>query len=132
MSRHSRFRWACSNAAAVPASGFILGSVINLDCVLHADGVPDERYVAAIQGLGIDIGSTEVAVAWKVFAPVPWRRGGDLAGTYAGGESVAGGRGNVLTGGSTGSFALQPVSSQDEAGLTIAAGLGGLELRAAP
>ena len=50
--------------------GFIVGSVTNLGCVLRADGMPDDRYVATIRKVGIDLGITqESTLAWGVFAP---------------------------------------------------------------
>ncbi len=39
-----------------PDTGFILGPVTNLDCVLHVENAPDSRYVAAIRNFGIFIG----------------------------------------------------------------------------
>ena len=78
-----------------PDTGFVLGAVTNLDCVLHADSAPDSRYVAAIPNLGIFIGDEEVALIWKVMAPVPWLGLDQLAGSYihasgAGDNAVSG------------------------------------------
>ena len=39
--------------------GFIVGSVTNLGCVLRADGVPEDRYVATIRKVGLDLGITQ-------------------------------------------------------------------------
>jgi len=51
--------------------GFIVGSVTNLGCVLRADGMPEDRYIATIRKVGLDLGITqESALAWGVFAPV--------------------------------------------------------------
>ena len=61
--------------------GFIVGSVTNLGCVLRVDGMPEDRYVATIRKVGVDLGITqESALAWGVFAPVARLRPGDLAG----------------------------------------------------
>jgi hypothetical protein len=121
----------CRGGASV---GFIVGSVTNLGCVLRADGRPEDRYVATIRKVGLDIGITqETALAWGVFAPVNRLGPGDLAGNYAGAQGSAsvgvGLGGNVLVGGSNNSIALQPLSLQGQVGLNIAAGLESLELR---
>jgi hypothetical protein len=114
--------------------GFIVGSVTNLGCVLRVEGLPDDRYVATIRKVGLDLGITqETALAWGVFAPVTRLGPGDLAGNYAGAQGSAaigvGAGGNVLVGGSNNSIALQPLSLQGQIGLSIAAGLESLELR---
>jgi Protein of unknown function (DUF992) len=114
--------------------GFIVGSVTNLGCVLRVDGVPEDRYVATIRKIGVDLGITqESALAWGVFAPVARLGPGDLAGDYAGAQGSAaigvGAGGNVLVGGSNNSIALQPLSVQGQIGLSVAAGLESLELR---
>src|SRR3978361_2218989 len=74
--------------------GFIVGSVTHLGCVLRVEGMPEDRYVATIRKVGLDLGITqESALAWGVFAPVERLRAGDLAGEYGGaqGRSVASG-----------------------------------------
>ena len=58
----------CRGGASI---GFIVGSVTNLGCVLRIDGMPEDRYVATIRKVGVDLGITqETALAWGVFAPV--------------------------------------------------------------
>jgi hypothetical protein len=114
--------------------GFIVGSVTHLGCVLRADGLPEDRYVATIRKVGLDIGITEEsALAWGVYAPVARLGLGDLSGNYAGIQGSAsvgvGVGGNVLVGGSANSIALQPLSVQGQIGLNVAAGLESLELR---
>src|SRR6195256_6052350 len=48
--------------------GFIVGSVTNLGCVLRTEGMPEDRYVATIRKVGLDLGITqESALAWGVF-----------------------------------------------------------------
>lgn len=121
----------CRGGASI---GFIVGSVTNLGCVLRAGGMPEDRYIAVIQKVGLDIGITEeTALAWNVFAPVARLGPGDLAGTYAGADASAsiglGVGGNVLVGGSNNSIALQPLSVQGEVGVSVVAGLESLELR---
>jgi hypothetical protein len=121
----------CRGGASI---GFIVGSVTNLGCVLRVEGVPEDRYIATIRKVGLDLGITEeTALAWGVFAPTARLGPGDLAGNYAGAQGSAslgvGAGGNVLVGGSNNSIALQPLSLQGQVGINIAAGLESLELR---
>jgi hypothetical protein len=121
----------CRGGASI---GFIVGSVTNLGCVLRVDGMPEDRYVATIRKVGVDLGITqESALAWGVFAPSARLGPGDLSGNYAGAQGSAavgvGAGGNVLVGGSANSIALQPLSVQGSVGLSVAAGLESLELR---
>jgi hypothetical protein len=114
--------------------GFIIGSVTNLGCVLRVDGMPEDRYVATVRKVGLDIGITaESALAWAVYAPVARLGPGDLSGNYGGAQGSAsigvGLGGNVLVGGSANSIALQPLSVQGQVGLNLALGVEGLELR---
>jgi uncharacterized protein DUF992 len=114
--------------------GFIVGSVTNLGCVLRVEGMPEDRYVATIRKVGLDLGITqESALAWGVYAPVARLGPGDLSGNYAGAQGSAtigvGLGGNMLVGGSANSIALQPLSVQGQVGLSVAAGLESLELR---
>src|SRR5215469_2248682 len=121
----------CRGGASI---GFIVGSVTNLGCVLRVEGVPEDRYVATIRKIGLDLGITEeTALAWGVYAPVARLGPGDLAGNYAGAQGSAsfgvGAGGNVLVGGSDNTIALQPLSLQGQVGINVAAGLESLELR---
>jgi hypothetical protein len=121
----------CRGGASI---GFIVGSVTNLGCVLRVDGRPEDRYVATIRKVGVDLGITqESALAWGVFAPTDRLGPGDLSGNYAGAQGSAsvgvGAGGNALVGGSNNSIALQPLSLQGQVGLSVAAGLESLELR---
>ena len=121
----------CRGAASI---GFIVGSVTNLGCVLRVDGMPEDRYIATIRKVGVDLGITqESALAWGVYAPVARLGPGDLSGNYAGAQGSAsvgvGVGGNVLVGGSDNSIALQPLSVQGQVGINVAAGLESLELR---
>jgi Protein of unknown function (DUF992) len=121
----------CRGGASI---GFIVGSVTNLGCVLRVEGMPEDRYVATIRKVGVDVGITqESALAWGVYAPVARLGPGDLSGNYAGAQGSAavgvGAGGNALVGGSNNSIALQPVSVQGQVGLSVAAGLESLELR---
>ena len=121
----------CRGGASI---GFIVGSVTHLGCVLRVDGMPEDRYVATIHKIGVDIGITEEsALAWGVYAPVARLGPGDLSGNYAGVDASAavgvGLGGNALVGGSNNSIALQPLSVEGQVGLSVAAGLESLELR---
>ena len=121
----------CRGGASI---GFIVGSVTNLGCVLRVEGMPEDRYVATIHKVGLDLGITEEsALAWGVYAPVARLGPGDLSGNYAGAQGSAsvgvGVGGNALVGGSNNSIALQPLSVQGQVGLSVAAGLESLELR---
>ena len=121
----------CRGGASV---GFIVGSVTHLGCVLRTEGMPEDRYVATIRKVGLDLGITqESALAWAVFAPVARLGPGDLSGNYVGAQGSAtigvGIGGNALIGGSANSIALQPLSVQGQVGLSVAAGLESLELR---
>ena len=121
----------CRGGASV---GFVVGSVTHLACVLRSEGLPEDRYVATIRKVGLDLGITqESALAWGVFAPVARLGPGDLAGNYAGVQGSAtlgvGAGGNLLVGGSNNTIALQPLSLQGQVGVSIAAGLESLELR---
>ena len=52
----------CRGGASI---GFIVGSVTNLGCVLRVEGLPEDRYIATIRKVGLDLGITqESALAW--------------------------------------------------------------------
>ena len=115
-------------------TSFIVGSVTELGCLFKPSaGGPPEPYSATIRRVGPDLGFTaETVLAWGVFAPT--RLGaGELAGTYGGPSASAtagvGVGANVLVGGSNNTISLQPVSVQAQTGLSVQAGLSGLELR---
>ena len=46
----------CRGGASV---GFIVGSVTNLGCVLRVDGMPEDRYIATVRKVGLDLGITQ-------------------------------------------------------------------------
>src|SRR5258708_24512247 len=120
----------CRGGASI---GFIVGSVTNLGCVLRIEGVPEDRYIATIRKVGVDLGITqETALAWGVYAPVAPLGPGDLAGTYAGAQGSAsvgvGLRGDPLVWGSDNSLALQPLIVLIHVILNIAAQMASLAL----
>jgi hypothetical protein len=114
-------------------NSFIVGSVTELTCVFKSSTGPSSPYHATIRRVGVDLGLNQrVAVAWAVLAPSRgWR--GDLAGSYVGASASAtlgvGLGANALIGGSNNTIALQPLSGQAQTGLSIAAGVAGMELR---
>src|SRR5436305_3093865 len=121
----------CRGAASI---GFIIGSVTNLGCIFRSEAMPEDRYVATIRKVGLDLGITQESVlAWGVFAPTARLGPGALSGDYAGAQGSAslglGAGGNALFGGSANSIALQPLIVQGQVGINIAAGLESLELR---
>jgi hypothetical protein len=71
-------------------------------------------------------------MVWLVYAPTN-RPAGALAGNYGGATAeatvVAGVGANVLIGGSNRTVELQPVALQGQAGLNVAAGVAGIDLR---
>ena len=117
-------------------TSFIVGSVTPMNCVFRpAGGGPADPYQATLRRAGVDLGlNQQIVVAWAVWAPSsgPPRR--DLSGNYGGGAASAtvgvGLGANALIGGSANTIALQPLSGQAQTGLSVAAGVAGLELRA--
>lgn len=114
--------------------GFIIGSQRSVNCTFQPSGPgPVEYYQGSISKLGVDIGVTAGGVmVWLVFAPTN-RPVGALSGTYVGGAAeasvIAGVGANALVGGSNRTVALQPLSVQGQAGINVAAGVAGLDLR---
>jgi hypothetical protein len=113
---------------------FVLGSITNLQCMFRpSSGARPQPYVAQIKRFGLDIGYNQsTAIVWSVFAPsnVP---PGSLSGTYVGASANAtvgvGVGANALWGGSNNTIALQPLSGQAQTGLSVAAGIAGMDLR---
>lgn len=118
-----------------PSVGFIIGSVQRMDCRFRPDrGGRIERYAGTVRRLGLDVGITTTGhMIWGVLARTkgigPWA----LTGTYVGasGDITLGlGVGaNVLVGGTNRSIMLQPLSVTGQAGINLAVGVAGLELR---
>ena len=114
--------------------GFIIGSQKTLNCsFVPAIPGPPEFYAGVLSKLGIALGGTTGGVmVWSVYAPTS-RPAGALAGSYGGASAeatvVAGVGANVLVGGSNRTIQLQPLSVQGQAGLNVAAGVAGIELR---
>jgi hypothetical protein len=119
------------------STGFIIGSVHELECVFRSDYMPPVRYHGVVRKLGLDIGITEQSfLAWGVLAPTARIGPGDLAGSYggvtAGAAVIVGVGANALVGGSNNTFALQPLSVEGQAGVNVTLGVASLELRYGP
>ncbi len=116
--------------------GLIVGSKKEVTCMFTPSaGGPAEVYVGSISKFGLDIGATAGGeMVWAVYAPTSGRVAA-LAGNYGGGSAEAtlgvGLGANVLVGGSNRTVTLQPISVQGQAGLNLAVGVAGLELRPA-
>ena len=118
-------------------TGFIIGSQKDISCVFTSFTSEDivDNYFGVINKFGLDIGKTEESyIKWIVVAPTDseFTRGflhGDYIGASASATFAVGLGANVLIGGSSQTFALQPISLQSQKGLNIAAGVAEIELR---
>jgi len=115
--------------------GLVVGSKKAYQCQFMATGDRRaETYEATVTKIGIDVGVTgQTTMIWTVLAASQPRRGGALAGIYAGAAADAavgvGGGGKILVGGSDKSIILQPLSVQGQVGLNLAVGVTGMKLR---
>jgi Protein of unknown function (DUF992) len=133
--RLSRFPHQVTLTCDISAGiGLIVGSRKEVQCLFTpSEPGPREVYVGSITKFGLDLGATAGGqMIWLVHAPTT-AGAVALAGNYAGASAeatVGAGLGaNVLVGGSNRTVALQPVSVQGQAGLNLAVGVTGLELR---
>ena len=118
-------------------TGFIIGSQKDISCVFTSFASEDivDNYFGVVNKFGLDIGTTEESyIKWIVVAPTDsqFTKGflqGDYIGAQASATFAVGLGANVLVGGSSKTFALQPVSLQTQTGLNIAAGVAEIELR---
>lgn len=118
-------------------AGFIIGSQKDISCVFTSYKSEDivDNYFGVINKLGLDIGKTEESyIKWIVVAPTDsqFTKGflqGDYIGAQASATFAVGLGANALVGGSSQTFALQPISLQSQKGLNIAAGVAEIELR---
>ncbi len=114
--------------------GLIIGSQRTLNCSFQPSVPgPIEFYAGTLTKVGVDLGVTSGgSMVWAVYAPTS-RPAGALAGSYGGASAeatvVAGFGANVLVGGSNRTVTLQPLSLQGQAGLNVAAGVAGIDLR---
>ena len=118
-------------------AGFIIGSQKDISCVFTSYKSEEiiDNYFGVINKFGLDVGSTkESYIRWIVVAPTDsqFTKGflqGDYIGAQASATFAVGLGANVLVGGSSKTFALQPISLQSQKGLNIAAGVAEIELR---
>jgi len=118
-------------------TGFLISSQKDISCVFTSYKSEEivDNYFGVINKLGLDIGSTkESYIKWIVVAPTDsqFTKGflqGDYIGAQASATFAVGLGANVLVGGSSQTFALQPISLQSQKGLNIAAGVAEIELR---
>ncbi len=121
--------------AVSPGVGVIVGSSKTMSCTFVPEARGPEHYSGRITRVGLDVGVTGATViVWAVLSKVHGFPAGALAGTYVGGSAEAtvgvGLGANVLLGGSSRSFALQPVSVQGQVGLDFAVGIAKVTLNA--
>jgi hypothetical protein len=124
---------ACDISAGI---GLITTSKKEVTCMFTPSRPgPREVYAGTITKFGLDVGATAGSeMVWAVDAPSTLRIGA-LAGHYgsvSGQATVGAGLGaNELVGASDRTVTLQPVSVQGQAGLNLAPGVSGLDLRPA-
>lgn len=125
---------ACEMSGGI---GLIVASRKELRCVFSPTdrGWRREAYVGSVTRLGLDVGATAGGrLVWGVYAPTNAGRYA-LAGSYGGASAEAtvgaGVGANALVGGSNRTVTLQPLSVQGQAGVSLAAGVAGLELHPA-
>ena len=120
-------------------TGFIIGSKKDLACTFKPteNSFAPESYFGVVNKFGLDIGTTEDAfMQWLVLAPsmniyAPGALAGDYVGASAEASAVVGAGANLLIGGSSKSFTLQPISVQSQTGLNLAVGVSQFQLRSA-
>src|SRR4051794_9287591 len=112
-------------------TGFIFGSSKDLSCTFTpADRTfAPEAYFGAVNKYGLDIGTTKQTVMrWLVLTPLkniyaPGALAGDYIGASAEVTAAVGAGANLLVGGSSRAFALQPLSLQTQTGIKLAIGV---------
>ena len=112
----------------------VVASRTDLNCTFRRSDGALFRYRGTIRRVGLDLGINQRnALQWAVLAPTYQIPRKDLRGNYGGvaaGASLGYGLGaNVLIGGSGDTIALQPVSVEAQSGVSVNAGIAGLELR---
>lgn len=127
------------DCAIEPGTGFIVGSKKELSCTFNPaeKTFAPETYVGDVTKFGLDVGTTGTTMMqWLVIAPsadvyAPGALAGDYVGATAEASAVVGGGANILVGGSSKSFTLQPVSVQAQSGVNLAVGVTQFRLRLA-
>lgn len=118
-------------------TGFIFGSTKDLSCTFTpADkSFAPEAYFGVVNKYGLDIGTTKQTVMqWLVLTPLkniyaPGALAGDYVGASAEVRAAVGAGANLLVGGSSQAFTLQPLSLQTQTGMNIAIGVSQFQLR---
>lgn len=118
-------------------TGFIFGSTKDLSCTFTpADKTfTPEAYVGVVNKYGLDIGTTrQTVMQWLVLTPLkniyaPGALAGDYVGASAEVTAAVGAGANLLVGGSSQAFTLQPLSLQTQTGVNIAIGVSQFQLR---
>ncbi|TIX24363.1 DUF992 domain-containing protein [Mesorhizobium sp.] len=118
-------------------TGFIFGSSKDLSCTFNpADkSFAPEAYFGAVNKYGLDIGTTKQTVMqWIVLTPLkniyaPGALAGDYIGASAEVTAAVGAGANLLVGGSSQAFTLQPLSLQTQTGINLALGVSQFQLR---
>jgi Protein of unknown function (DUF992) len=118
-------------------TGFIFGSTKDLSCTFTpADKTfAPEAYFGAVNKYGLDIGTTsQTVMQWLVLTPLkniyaPGALAGDYVGASAEVTAAVGAGANLLVGGSSQAFTLQPLSLQTQTGVNIAIGVSQFQLR---
>lgn len=118
-------------------TGFVFGSSKDLSCTFTpADkSFAPEAYFGAVNKYGLDIGTTKQAVMrWLVLTPLkniyaPGALAGDYIGASAEVTAAVGAGANLLVGGSSQAFTLQPLSLQTQTGINLAIGVSQFQLR---
>jgi hypothetical protein len=118
-------------------TGFIFGSSKDLSCTFTPaeKTFAPEAYFGAVNKYGLDIGTTKQSVMqWLVLTPLkniyaPGALAGDYVGASAEVTAAVGAGANLLVGGSSQAFTLQPLSLQTQTGINIAIGVSQFQLR---
>ena len=118
-------------------TGFIFGSTKDLSCTFTPTDktFAPEAYFGAVNKYGLDIGTTKQAVMrWLVLTPLkniyaPGALAGDYIGASAEVTAAVGAGANLLVGGSSQAFTLQPLSLQTQTGMNLAIGVSQFQLR---
>jgi Protein of unknown function (DUF992) len=122
----------CDVSAGV---GLIFSEKQTMNCKFTPlGGGPVDHYTGSIDEVGLSIGATEGGIlVWSVMSAQQGVPAGALAGKYTGisaDASVGVGLGeNVLMGGNSSAFMLQPTSYEGQVGLNVAAGVTTVTLR---
>jgi hypothetical protein len=118
-------------------TGFLFGSSKDLSCTFTpADKTfAPEAYFGAVNKYGLDIGTTrQTVMQWLVLTPLnniyaPGALAGDYIGASAEVTAAVGAGANLLAGGSSQAFTLQPLTLQTQTGVNIAIGVSQFQLR---